>query len=183
MADVREDAPWAALWACLQALQRGARRLRHLSQEEPLLQARPDYPRARIGRSHADELRTVLDDVLARLAEAPGLVLEAFPRTGEAARGVATDEAPRAVAARLGALAAIAASVKDDAFRPPPPLPQHAPPYLAEAPTRDLAGSKAVLLSWGIEGAVSALQNALLAAANANGHPRRGGEQPDPGAV
>jgi len=52
-----------------------------------------------------------------------------------------------------------------------------------EAPTRDLAGSKAVLLSWGIEEAVSALQNALLAAANTDGHPRAGGEKPDPGSV
>ncbi len=175
MADEHGGCPWDALWRCLAALQEDARRLRRLSQEEPLLQARPDYPRARIGRSHAAELREVLDDIVRRLEDAERLVPQALPN-GQTAAGLAAEEAPPTVAGRLAALAKVAASLRDEAFQPLPPLPQHAPPYLAETPRRDLAGSKAVLLSLGLEDAAAALRNALLAAVNTGGASQTGGE-------
>ncbi len=156
---------WTALWRCAEALRAGARALRHLSQEEPLLGARPDYPRARIGRPHAKELRTVLDRLLLDLEEAGRLIPEVFP--DDAVLGpLAADEAPRHAAERLTALARIGERLKEDAFRLLPPLAKHAPPYLAEAP-RPLAGSIALQLSYGLDEAAGALENALLAALNA----------------
>ena len=163
---------WQSLWRCLAALEDYARRLRHLSQEEPLLQARPDYPRARSGRSYAADLR----EVFRGLSETLGNVQQSLPIVlpdGQAPAGVAPDEAPRAIRARLGALARLLKNLEHEAFEPPPPLPQHAPPYLAAAPSHDLAGSKAVLLSQGIEEAVAALRNTLLGALNATTPPIR----------
>ena len=168
------------LWRALDVLADCAHRLRHLSQEEPLLQARPDYPRPRIGRSHADELRTVFH----RLAEALGAVRQdlpvAFP-DGQAPAGPAPDETFAALRSRLEAVTRLLETLETEAFQPPPPLPRHAPPYLAEAPSRVLAGSKAVLLSYSIEDAVATLRNALLRVLNADstavdGAPPRAGE-------
>lgn len=176
MADGHGGHPWDALWRCLTALQHDARTLRRLSQEEPLLQARPDYPRARVGGSHAAELREVLDDIVRRLEEAQGLVSQVFPN-GRTTVGIAAEEAPPAVAGRMATLAKVAATLTEEAFQPPPPLPQHAPPYLADAPHRALPGSKAVLLSLGLEDAVAALQNALLGTANAGGISQTSGGQ------
>lgn len=166
------------LWRALDVLADCAHRLRHLSQEEPLLQARPDYPRPRIGRSHADELRTVFQTLAAALDAVRHDLPVVFP-DGQVPVGAAPDEAPHAVRSRLDALARLLGTLETEAFQPPPPLPRHAPPYLAEAPSRDLAGSKAVLLSYGIEEAVAALRNALLRVLNADataadGAPRAG---------
>src|SRR5579875_1717532 len=55
------------LWDHLEQLHQLARDLRRLSEEEPLRKARPDYPRARIGRSHDDEVRRVLEGISAGL--------------------------------------------------------------------------------------------------------------------
>lgn len=162
-----EDA-WGSLWRCLDALQDSARRLRRLSQEEPLAQTRPDFPRARIGGSHRDEVRRVLENVAGRLEEAR----QGMPQVlgGGTRIGVPPEEAPDAIAKRLAALSRMGESLMQDAFQPPPALPKHAPPYLAEAPKHMPAGSKAIMLSDGIEEVVAALRNALLAEANA---PRR----------
>jgi hypothetical protein len=167
------------LWRALDALADYARRLRHLSQEEPLLQARPDYPRPRSVPSRVADLREVFQGLRETLATVQSLA-EILP-DGQAPSVLAPDEAPRAVRARLGTLARLLDSLETDAFQPPPPLPRHAPPYLAEAPSHDLAGSKAVLLSYGIEEALVALRNALLAALNADSTPP-GGTSPGPGA-
>ena len=157
---------WQSLWRCLDALEEYARQLRHLSQEEPLLQARPDYPRARSGRSYAADLR----EVFRGLSETLGKVQASLPiilPDSQAPAGVAPDEAPRALRARLEMLARLLRNLESEAFEPPPPLPQHAPPYLAAAPSHDLVGSKAVSLSHGIEEAVAALRNSLLGVLNA----------------
>lgn len=167
------------LWHAVDVLADCARRLRHLSQEEPLLQARPDYPRPRIGRSHADELRAVFH----KLAEALGAARQDLPAVfpdGQAPVGPAPDETPSALRSRLDALARLLETLETEAFQPPPPLPRHAPPYLADAPSGDLAGSKAVLLSYGLEDAVAELRNALLRVLNtdstdAGGAPPRAG--------
>lgn len=165
MVDARGRHSWESLWQCLDALQDAARKLRRLSQEEPLLQARPDYPRARIGVSHAEELRGVLEDLMRCVGEAQQLVPLALPHR-DSQVGSPAEETPQAIAGRLAALSRMVATLKEDAFQPPPPLPKHAPPYLAEAPSRVLAGSMAVLLSYGFEEVVAALRNALLAIVN-----------------
>ncbi len=164
---------WHSLWRSLDALANYARRLRHLSQEEPLLQARPDYPRPRSPASHADELRKVfqgLREDLRTVEESVTAVLAGR----QVLRGIAPDETPRAIRERLGALARLLGTLEKEAFQPPPPLPKHAPPYLAEAPAHDLAGSKAVLLSYGLEEAVAALRNVLLSAVNSESMPPGG---------
>jgi hypothetical protein len=61
------------------------------------------------------------------------------------------------------------ATLRREAFEPPPQLPAHAPPYLAEAPRHDLAGAMAILLSLGIEETVASLRNLLLASRNEGG--------------
>lgn len=165
MVDAQGRHSWESLWQRLDALQDGARKLRRLSQEEPLLQARPDYPRARAGVSHAEELRGVLEDLMQCVGETRQLVPLVL-RDGQIPAGVVAEEAPQAVAGRLASLARLVDSLQEQAFQPPPPLPKHAPPYLAEAPSRALAGSKAVLLSYGLEEVVAALRNALLAMVN-----------------
>ncbi len=168
MTEAPADGSWEALWRCAGALADGARRLRHLAQEEPLLGARPDFPRARIGASHAGELREMLDGLLRDMEETRRLIPAVFRDGALPPGGLAADEAPRAVADRLAALSRMGSRLKDDAFQPPPPLPQHAPPYLADAP-RPLPGSTALLLSSGLEEVASALKNALLAAVNRPG--------------
>ena len=164
---------WHALWRSLDALANYARRLRHLSQEEPLLQARPDYPRPRSTASHGEELRKVFQGLREDLRTVEESLTAVFPDR-QAPPGLAPDESPHAIRARLGALARLADTLEKEAFQPPPPLPKHAPPYLGEAPAHDLAGSKAVLLSYGLEEAVAALRNALLGTLN-----RRGDATPD----
>ncbi len=166
MAEGRGGDAWGSLWRCLDALQDSARRLRRLSQEEPLVQARPDFPRARIGGSHGDEVRRVLETVAQRLEEARQSVPQVLGGGGTSI-GVPPEEAPDAITKRLAALSRMGESLMQDAFQPQPALPKHAPPYLAEAPKRMPAGSKAVMLSDGIEEVVAALRNALLAEANA----------------
>ncbi len=165
MAEAQGGDAWGLLWRCLDALQDAARRLRRLSQEEPLVQARPDYPRARIGGSHGDEVRQVLETVARRLEEARQGVPQVLGGGGTRI-GVPPEESPDAIAKRLAALSRMGESLMRDAFQPPPALPKHAPPYLAEAPKRMPAGSKAVMLSDGIEEVVAALRNGLLAEAN-----------------
>lgn len=157
--------PWQSLWHSLSVLRQHARKLRHLSQVEPLLQARPDYPRARTGRSHASEVRDVLEDVARILEEAKRLLPEVLPDSQSTA-GVSADEGPAALAKRMDTLAHLVHTLQREAFEPPPHLPAHAPPYLAEAPRHDLAGAKAILLSLGIEETVSSLRNLLLASRN-----------------
>jgi hypothetical protein len=161
---------WHSLWRSLNALANYARRLRQLSQVEPLLQARPDYPRPRSTASHADELRRVFQGLREDLRTVEESLL-AVLADREVPGGTAPDETPRAIKARLGALARLLETLEKEAFQPPPPLPKHGPPYLAEAPAHDLAGSKAVLLSYGIEEAVAALRNALLGVLNADAMP------------
>ncbi len=189
MPDEQQEQAWGSLWQCLGRLQDAAARLRRLSQQEPLLQARPDYPRARIGSSHADEVRDVLNETVQGLTAIRRLLPVALPRVpapaGEAAPygagrppGVAADESLGEIAARAEALLRMATSLQQEAFQPPPPLPPHAPPYLAlsEPPGHELAGTKAVLLSLGLESVVAALRNALLGAVN-----RGRGDGRDPG--
>lgn len=173
MPDEQQEQAWGSLWQSLGRLRDAAARLRRLSQQEPLLQARPDYPRARIGPSHADEVRDVLNEAVQGLTAVRRLLPVVFhvgaaPREGGRAPGVAADESPGEVAARVEVLLGMATSLQQEAFQPPPPLPPHAPPYLAlsEPPGHDLAGTKAVLLSLGLESVVAALRNALLAAVN-----------------
>jgi hypothetical protein len=157
---------WSELWSDLTALREQARRLRHLSHEEPLAQHNPGYPKAGLGRSHADEVREVLDAIqrgLARIRrEVPAVLPEAIPVTG-----VAAGEEPAETVARLDAVSHLAEMLAREAFQPPPPLPPHAPPYLFEPPGHDLAGTKAILLAIGIERLTTSLRNLMLAAANA----------------
>jgi hypothetical protein len=180
-----QDDAWASLWRCLDNLSGAATRLRRLSQQEPLLQARADYPRARIGRSHADEVQQVLSEAAGCLTRTVQLLPRVFPGmrassdattssdvpegTTERPAGIAADETPREILKRLETLARTAADLQREAFLPPPPLPRHAPPYLASAepPGHDMAGTKAILLSLGIESTAGTLRNALLGLANA----------------
>ena len=158
-------AQWDELWQSLAVLQDRARQLRRLSQQEPLAQRRPDYPRAGTSRSHEGEVRALLGEILTRLEEVRTLL-----PTGLAgdppSPGLAGDEHPRAVAARLDPIIRLVAGLKEQAFQPAPELPPHAPPYLVEPPGHDLAGTKAVVLALGIEGLVMSIRNAMLAAVN-----------------
>lgn len=165
MTDPRPDR-WAEVWSDLTQLRAYARRLRHLSHEEPLAQHNPGYPKAGLGRSHADEVREVLDGIqrcLERIREALPSVLPTAARVP----GLAADEGPDEIAARLDALSRLAETLAREAFQPLPPLPPHSPPYLFEPPGHDLAGTKAVLLAIGIERITTSLRNLMLAVANA----------------
>jgi hypothetical protein len=163
MAEIERDR-WTEVWHDVAALSAYAGRLRHLSQQEPLAQPRPGYPRAGLSRSHVDEVREVLDGIgrgLERLRAALPTVLPQglLP-------GIAADERPDEIAKRVDALSRLTSALAQEAFRPPPALPPHSPPYLVEPPGHDLAGTKAVLLAIGIEELTSSVRNLLLAAAN-----------------
>lgn len=155
---------WTGVWHDIAALSACAGRLRHLSQLDPLAQPRPGYPRAGLGRSHAEEVREVLNGIgrgLERIRTAlPAVLPEGLPP------GIAADERPSEIAKRVDALSRLTAALGQEAFQPTPALPPHAPPYLVEPPGHDLAGTKAVLLAIGIEELTSSVRNLLLAAAN-----------------
>jgi hypothetical protein len=155
------------LWGALAVLEARARDLRRLSQLEPLEKPRPDYPHAGAGRSHADELRAVFAGVDGALAEAIQLLPAALPDGPVPSAAVSADETPAALARRLAALQKLAADLAREAFEPLPPLPPHAPPYLVTIPGHDLPSSKALALGHGLGETVTAVRNALLAAANA----------------
>jgi hypothetical protein len=157
---------WAEMWSDLTVLQEQARRLRHLSHEEPLAQRNPGYPRAGLGRSHADEVREVLGGIQRGLGKIRQGLPSVLPNATRVS-GVAADEHPNETAARLDALSRLADTLAREAFQPLPPLPPHAPPYLFEPPGHDLAGTKAVLLAIGIERLTASLRNLMLAIANA----------------
>ncbi len=159
-------AQWIRLWQILADLDEQARRLRYLSQHEPLAQPTPGYPRAGTHRSHAGEVRKALEDILARFEELRSLVPAALSPTLDLP-GIAADEHPHALAQRLEPLLRLASGLREQAFQPAPPLPPHSPPYLVELPGHDLAGTKAVQLAIGIEGLADAVRNVMLAAANA----------------
>lgn len=160
-----DEAAWRQLWGALNVLEARARDLRRLSQEEPLLKPRPDYPHAHVGRSHADELRAVFAELATAFADANRLLPAILPN-GAAPPGVSADEGPAALAGRLAALERLTSSLAREAFEPPPTLPPHAPPYLVTIPGHDLPGTKAMLLGQGIAEIVASLRNALVAAAN-----------------
>ncbi len=156
---------WSEMWNELTVLREHARRLRHLSHEEPLAQHNPGYPKAGLGRSHADEVREVLDAIQRGLAKIRQGLPSMLPQSIQVT-GVAADEQPTATAARLDALSRLAETLAREAFQPLPPLPPHAPPYLFEPPGHDLAGTKAILLAIGIERLTTSLRNLMLALAN-----------------
>ena len=156
---------WSETWNELTALRAQARRLRHLSHEEPLAQHNPGYPKAGLGRSHADEVREVLGAIQRGLAKIRQGLPSLLPESMQVS-GVAADEQPAETAARLDALSRLAETLAREAFQPLPPLPPHAPPYLFEPPGHDLAGTKAVLLAIGIERLTTSLRNLMLALAN-----------------
>lgn len=156
---------WSEMWNELTALRDQARRLRHLSHEEPLAQHNPGYPKVGLGRSHADEVRDVLRGIQRGLEQ----IRQGVPSVRSEATqfsGIAADEQPKEMATRLAALSRLAEALAREAFQPLPPLPPHAPPYLFEPPGHDLAGTKAVLLAIGIERLTTSLRNLMLAAAN-----------------
>ena len=109
--------------------------------------------------------RGVFADLAQAFAETIRLLPAVLP-DGAAPPGVAADEAPAALAARLSTLERLTAALVREAFEPLPPLPPHAPPYLVTIPGHDLPGTKALLLGNGVLETVSALRNALVAAAN-----------------
>jgi len=138
MVDPQPCHPWQLLWQRLDGLDAYARTLRRLSQEEPLLQARPDYPRSTAPRrSYAAELRETLEGIRRGIDDVGHLLPEALPGSEPPTGGLA-EEAPAAIAQRLGALAKLADTLLVEAFEPLPPLPKHAPPYVLESPRRDL---------------------------------------------
>lgn len=161
------------LWDHLEQLRQLARDLRKLSEEEPLRKARPDYPRARLGRSHDDEVRRVLEGISAGLDALEQLVPQVL-EDGGSLLGLVPEETPPAVLERVRALKRLAASLAVEAFQPPPPLPAHAPAYLYDLPGHDRVPSKAVTLSTGVEAVVGALRNAVLRQLNAEGRPSLG---------
>lgn len=169
MADDPTEMAARQLWGAVGVLDRRARDLRRLSQEEPLKKPRPDYPHAGVGRSHEDELRGVFADVASALAEAAELLPAALPDGAVPAAGVAADETPAVLTRRLATLQELTAGLSREAFEPLPPLPPHAPPYLVTIPGHDLPSSKALALAQRLAETVSALRNTLLAAANARG--------------
>lgn len=171
MADQSKVSAWEPLWQRLDRLAGAARALRRLSQEEPLLQARPDYPRPPVPRrSYADELRDTLERVRAGVADVRRLLADALP-PGPNPAGLLPDETPEALDRRLAGLAKLADTLLVEAFEPLPPLPKHAPPYVLESPRHDLAGSKAIFLSYGLEEAMASIRNGLLTRANTTAVP------------
>ena len=160
-----QPARWSELWNELTALREHAKRLRHLSHEEPLAQHNPAYPKAGLGRSHADEVHEVLTGIQRGL-EQVRQGLSCVLTEGTPLPGIAADENPAETAARLDALSRLAVTLAREAFQPPPPLPPHSPPYLFEPPGHDLAGTKAVLLALGIERVTTSIRNLMLATAN-----------------
>jgi hypothetical protein len=164
MAETERDR-WTEVWQDVAALSACAGRLRHLSQQEPLAQPRPGYPRAGLGRSHADDVREVLD-AIGRGLERIRAALPAVLPPGGLPPGIAADEHPNEIAKRVDALSRLTSALAREAFQPAPALPPHSPPYLVEPPGHDLAGTKAVLLAIGIEELTSSVRNLLLAAAN-----------------
>jgi len=166
MVDPELGHAWRRLWQRLDGLDTDARILRRLSQEEPLLQARPDYPRPPVPkRSYAAELRATLEGIRRGIDEVLDLLPEAL-RGGEPPAGGLGEEAPAAISQRLGTLAKLADTLLVEAFEPPPLLPKHAPPYVLQSPRHDLAGSKAVFLSYGLEEVAAGIRNALLSRTN-----------------
>lgn len=161
-----DETAWSQLWNALDVLEARARDLRRLSQEEPLKKARPDYPHTGVGRSHDDEVRGVFADLARAFAETNRLLPVVLP-DGTAPPGVAGDETPAALAGRLSTLEKFTAKLAREAFEPLPLLPPHAPPYLVTIPGHDLPGTKALLLGNTVLETVTALRNALIAAANA----------------
>jgi hypothetical protein len=153
-------AEWTTLWQMLGDLQNGAKRLRQLAQLDPLVQPRPGYPHPGTHRSHGAEVCAVIEAIIERLVRAqallPAVVDLEGPWTGP----------PAALAARTETLIRLASQLKDEALRPIPSLPPHAPPYLVEPPGHDLAGTKAVLLAAGIAELAVEIRNIMLAEAN-----------------
>ncbi|HYM68173.1 MAG TPA: hypothetical protein VEZ44_01135 [bacterium] len=171
MTDQSKTPAWESLWRQMDQLEGVARALRRLSQEEPLLQARPDYPRPPVPRrSYADELRDTLERVRNGVADVRRLLADALP-PGAHPAGLLPDETPEALDRRLAGLAKLADTLLVEAFEPLPPLPKHAPPYVLESPRHDLAGSKAIFLSYGLEEAAASIRNGLLSRANATAAP------------
>jgi len=167
MTDAGDQQPWLSLWQRVEGLGTYAEALRRLSQQEPLLQARPDYPQAPgIRVSHADDLRRTLDGIRSALIELRSGLPDALPNGTHSASGI-PEEAPAAVEKRLETLTKLTDNLLVEAFQPLPPLPKHAPPYVLESPRHDLAGSKAVYLSYALEEIVASVHNALLSRANA----------------
>ncbi len=165
MRDPSESEAAAGLWQALTPLADAAAMLRSLSQQEPLLQARPDYPRGPTPhRSYAGELRTTLEAIRDGIAAVRRLLPAALPGP---APGLLPDETADALERRLAALARLTDTLLVEAFEPPPALPKHAPPYVPESPRRDLAGAKAIHLSYGLEEATASIRNGLLSRANA----------------
>lgn len=163
MTELRHD-QWMRLWQHLAALRESAARLRHLSHYEPLAQARTGYPRAGLGRSHADEVREVLNGIQHRLVEIRPLIPTVLP--AEAPPGIAAEERPSEIGKRADVLLRLTSTLAQEAFQPPPPLPPHAPPYLVEPPGHDLAGTKAVVLAAGIEELTASVRNLMLSASD-----------------
>jgi hypothetical protein len=151
---------WNTLWRTLGDLQNSAKRLRHLAQLDPLVQPRPGYPHPGTHRSHAGEVQIVIEAVIERLVQAQALFPAVIDLQGP------WIGPPAALGARIEALIRLASQLKDEALRPLPSLPPHAPPYLVEPPGHDLAGTKAVLLATGIEGLAAEMRNIMLAEAN-----------------
>jgi hypothetical protein len=116
--------------------------------------------------SHSDDLRRTLEGIQRAVFDLQPLVAGALP-DGDRSAAVLPEETAAGIDRRLGALARLCDTLLVEAFEPPPPLPKHAPPYVLESPRHDLAGSKAVYLSYALEEIVASLRNALLSRANA----------------
>ncbi len=166
MTDAGDQQVWLSLWRQVEGLGAYAEALRRLSQQEPLLQARPDYPQAPgIRVSHADELRRTLEGIRGALGELRTALAAALPNGAPSPSGI-PEEAPEAVEKRAAALTKLTDTLLVEAFQPLPALPKHAPPYVLESPRYDLAGSKAVFLSYALEEIVASVHNTLLNRAN-----------------
>ncbi len=164
MEETRHD-QWTLMWQSLGSLREYATRLRHLSQLEPLAQPRPGYPRAGLGRSHADEVREVLSGIQHQFGHIRSALGSVLPSAAPPP-WIAADEHPQEIMKRVDALSRLASTLAQEAFQPLPALPPHAPPYLVEPPGHDLPGTKAVLLAIGIEGLTATVRNLMLSNAN-----------------